>query len=145
MKAALLNWSRCCFSKGNRDPQTGSHFYNGLFEKESAEEIIVAIKNILDRSVMRSPSAGDSLTPVPTPENLEGHMKLVAARERLAGITRQLTEANATMFTSGNARRRYEEIQKEWEQAFTEFKAAAAAFSIATLAESNRFKLAPGG
>ena len=72
----------------------------------------------------------DSLRPVPTPESSDALTKLVAARERLAGLTRQLTEANATMFTSGNARRRYEELQKEWEQAFTEFKAARAAYSI---------------
>jgi hypothetical protein len=32
----------------DHDPQTGTYFYNGLFEKESAEEIIAAIKNILE-------------------------------------------------------------------------------------------------
>ena len=32
----------------DHDPETGSYFYNGLFEKESAEEIITAIKNILE-------------------------------------------------------------------------------------------------
>ena len=30
------------------DPQTGSYLYNALFEKESAEEIIAAIKSILE-------------------------------------------------------------------------------------------------
>src|SRR6186713_785600 len=94
----------------------------------------------------RSWAPRDSLPPVPTPENLEAHVKLVAARERLAGITRQLTEANASIYMSVKARPRYEELQKEWEQAFTEFKVAGAAFSIATLAEFNRFKLgSPGG
>ena len=69
--------------------------------------------------------------PVGTPESREALATLIAARERLAGITRQLTEANASMHTSGNARRRYETLQKEWEQAFTEFNAATAAYSIA--------------
>jgi hypothetical protein len=78
---------------------------------------------------------------VPTPESSEALTKLVSARERLAGITRQLTEANASIYMSVKARRRYEELQKEWEQGFTEFKVAASAFSIATLAEFNRFKL----
>jgi hypothetical protein len=32
----------------DHDPQTGTYFYNGSFEKESAEEIIAAIKNILE-------------------------------------------------------------------------------------------------
>jgi hypothetical protein len=68
---------------------------------------------------------------VGTPESREALATLIAARERLAGITRQLTEANASMHTSGNARRRYETLQKEWEQAFTEFNAATAAYSIA--------------
>ena len=66
-----------------------------------------------------------------TPESSEALNKLVAARERLADITRQLTEANASMHTSGKSRRRYETLQKEWEQAFTEFNAASAAYSIA--------------
>jgi hypothetical protein len=35
------------------------------------------------------------------------------------------------MYTSGKARRRYEELQKEWQQAFSEFKAANTAFSAA--------------
>lgn len=68
--------------------------------------------------------------PVATPESSEALTKLVAARERLADITRQLTEANTSMHTSGKARRRYETLQKEWEQAFTEFNAASAAYSI---------------
>jgi hypothetical protein len=34
------------------------------------------------------------------------------------------------MHTSGKARRRYEELQKEWDEAFTEFNAASAAYSI---------------
>jgi hypothetical protein len=73
---------------------------------------------------------------VPTPERLEAHVKLVAARERLAEVTRQLMEANASMYTSGNARRRYEELQKEWQEAFNEFKAAATdAFAARKAAE----------
>ena len=72
----------------------------------------------------------DSLRPVPTPESSEALTKLVAARERLAGLTRQLTEANASIYMSIKARGRYEELQKEWEQAFTEFKVASAAYSI---------------
>ena len=59
---------------------------------------------------------------MPTPENLEAHVKLVAARDRLAGITRQLTEANASIYMSVKARPRYEELQKEWEQAFRDFQ-----------------------
>ena len=68
---------------------------------------------------------------VGTPESREALATLIAARERLAGITRQLTEANASMHTSGNARRRYETLQKEWQQAFAVFNAATAAYSIA--------------
>lgn len=32
----------------DHDPQTGNYFYNRSFEKESAEEIIAAIKNVLE-------------------------------------------------------------------------------------------------
>jgi hypothetical protein len=83
--------------------------------------------------------------PVTTPESSEALSKLVAARERLAGITRQLIEANA-LYMSVKAGRRYEKLQKEWEEAFTEFNVARAAYPIANLPEFNRFKLgSPGG
>jgi len=65
---------------------------------------------------------------------------LLAARERLASITRQLTEANASMHTSGKARRRYEELQKEWEAAFTEFRAAIAVKNIPQDTEAGKLQ-----
>ena len=70
--------------------------------------------------------------PVSTPESPEAYAKRIAAGERLAQVTRELTEANATMYTSGKARRRYEELQKEWEQAFHDFQVATREFTVTT-------------
>jgi cytochrome c556 len=66
---------------------------------------------------------------VSTPENVEAFANLVKARERLAEITRKLTEAPMTFFPSGDERRRRERLQREWELAFEDFKEATAAFS----------------
>ena len=82
----------------------------------------------------------DSLRPVPTSESSEALTKLIAARERLAGLTRQLTEANASIYMSIKARGRYEELQKEWEQAFTEFRAAIAVKNIPQVTEAGKLQ-----
>jgi hypothetical protein len=80
---------------------------------------------------------------MPTPESAEAFAKLVAARQRFVAITKQLAEANAQSYGSGEARQRCEELQKEWEQAFHEFQEATGEYSVIVKklhenAESNR-------
>jgi hypothetical protein len=66
---------------------------------------------------------------MPTFESAAALAKLVAARERLTEISKQLTEANSQVNSSSAGRQRYEELQKAWDQAFHDFKAAAQAFA----------------
>ena len=84
-----------------------------------------------------------------TPESAEASAKLAAARERFAAISKELTDANARMYVSGEARQRYEELQKEWEEAFHEFQEATGEYSVIVKklhenAESNRSEPARG-
>jgi hypothetical protein len=66
---------------------------------------------------------------MPTTESAEAFSRLVAARTRLTRLTKLLNRAHTRRFDNKAARERYIRTQKEWQDAFHLFTAAAAQFS----------------
>jgi len=67
---------------------------------------------------------------MPTAEGAKAFEHLVAARERLNDVTRQLNEAHDRLAAGGQpARLQYESLQREWDEAFRSFEAATDEFS----------------
>ena len=68
---------------------------------------------------------------MPTPESAGAFAKLVAARTRLAEVTKLINECHARLSTDGLAeRQRYEQLQTEWDEAFKDFQDATGEFTV---------------
>ena len=68
---------------------------------------------------------------MPIAGSAEAFAKLVATRDRLAEVTKNLNEAHLELQESGFSagRAKYVQLQKDWEEAFLTFEAATEAFS----------------
>ena len=63
---------------------------------------------------------------MPTPESADAFARLVAARTRLTEVTKRLNESHDRGSMQG-----YDQLQAQWDVAYTEFQAATEAFSAA--------------
>jgi len=68
---------------------------------------------------------------MPTPESAAAFEKLVATRNRLLMITKQLNEAGDSATSRGfmSDAARYRDLQEKWNEAFSEFEAATREFN----------------
>jgi hypothetical protein len=68
---------------------------------------------------------------MPTPDTTEAVAKLIEARQNLTEVTKQLHEAHPHMNANAETRRRYAQVQEQWEVAFKKFGTAVEEFTAA--------------
>jgi hypothetical protein len=66
---------------------------------------------------------------MPTPDSAEAFSRLIAARNRLSDITKQLNKLHSIPSLSKADAARYKHLKAEWDEAFHEFEAASQAFT----------------